>query len=92
MTTYRVRAGETRSVGTPKFSGFRKWRSRMVAAMLLPEASSRLLTRLLSGQDMSGGWIIVQHGVYCYAALTHRKDIAVRRVVHEYSATEVIWS
>jgi hypothetical protein len=31
---------------------------------LWPEVGSRFMTRLLSGQDLEGSWIIVQPGVY----------------------------
>jgi hypothetical protein len=56
-----------------------------------PEVGSRMLTRVVSGQDLSGSWVIVQDGVYRYA-VAQQGDILVRSVLFEYLATETLWS
>lgn len=53
-----------------------------------PEVGSRMMTRLIGGADFSGGWIIVQPGVYRYAI--HQYS-TVRIVIREYLAFEAIW-
>lgn len=53
-----------------------------------PEVGSRMMTRLVSGADLSNGWIIVQPGVYRYALHEYR---IVRIVIREYLAFEAIW-
>ena len=58
---------------------------------LLPEVGSRMLTRVISGQDLSGGWVIVQDGVYRYG-LAQQGTMLVRSVLFEYLATQVYWS
>lgn len=55
-----------------------------------PEVGSRMMTRLLSGEDMAGPWVIVQEGVYRYA-VSQCGGIVVRSVLSEYLATEVFW-
>lgn len=57
---------------------------------LWPEVGSRMLTRLVTGEDMSGLWVIVQDRVYRYA-VSQRAGILVRSVLSEYLATEVYW-
>jgi hypothetical protein len=55
-----------------------------------PEVGSRMMTRLLTGQDMANQWIIVQPGSYRYSV----EDIGglrVRSVWWEYLATEALW-
>lgn len=56
-----------------------------------PEVGSRMMTRLLTAQDISGTWVIVQDGVYRYA-IAQIGVILVRTVLFEYLATEVYWS
>lgn len=56
-----------------------------------PEVGSRMLTRVVTGQDLDGSWVVVQDGVYRYA-VTQDGGILVRSVIHEYLATEVYWS
>ena len=55
-----------------------------------PELGSRMTTRVLTGQDMRDGWVIVQDGVYRF-----RVDLCggmlVRSMLFEYLATEVYW-
>jgi hypothetical protein len=56
-----------------------------------PELNSCLMTRLATGQDFVDGWVVVQNGVYRYAAI--QQDLMlVRTVLFEYLATEVYWN
>lgn len=55
-----------------------------------PEVGSRMLTRVMTGQDMSDGWVIVQDGVYRYT-VAQCGVMLVRSVLFEYLATEVHW-
>jgi hypothetical protein len=55
-----------------------------------PEVGSRMMTRLIAGEDMMGGWIIVQQGRYRYT-VTQDAGISVRTIIREYLATEVVW-
>jgi hypothetical protein len=55
-----------------------------------PEAGSRMMTRVVTGQDLLGDWVIVQEGTYRYA-VAQVGGMRVRSVVHEYLATEVLW-
>lgn len=55
-----------------------------------PEVGSRMMTRIVTGQDMKGGWVVVQDGTYRYAV--HQEGgVRVRSVLYEYLATEVLW-
>ncbi len=56
-----------------------------------PEVGSRMMTRVITGQDLSGAWVIVQDGVYRYG-VAQQGVILVRSVLFEYLATEVYWS
>lgn len=56
-----------------------------------PEVGSRMMTRVITGQDLSGAWVIVQDGVYRYG-VAQQGVIVVRSVLFEYLATEVYWS
>lgn len=56
-----------------------------------PEVGSRLMTRLITGSDMrADGWVIVQPNIYRVAVMDNGQ-FAVRTVIREYLATEVIW-
>ncbi len=55
-----------------------------------PEVGSRMMTRLVSGEDMAGQWVIVQEGKYRYA-VTEERGILVQSILSEYLATEVYW-
>jgi hypothetical protein len=55
-----------------------------------PEVGNRMMTRLLTGQDLADGWIVVQDGVYRYA-VTQAGGMLVRSVLFDYLATEVCW-
>ncbi|MFZ1105767.1 MAG: hypothetical protein WAN86_23380 [Hyphomicrobiaceae bacterium] len=55
-----------------------------------PEVGSRMLTRALTGQDLSDGWVMVQERVYRYAVM-QADGLLVRSVLSEYLATEVHW-
>ena len=55
-----------------------------------PEVGSRAMTRLVTGQDMDCGWVVVQDGFYRYA-VQQADGLRVRSVLSEYLATEVQW-
>lgn len=55
-----------------------------------PEVGSRLMSRLVTGDDFEDGWIVVQKVQYRYH-IDHSDNVRVRAVVAEYLATEVIW-
>lgn len=58
---------------------------------LWPEVGSRMMTRVLTGQDMRDGWVVVQDGVYRFR-VEQCGVMRVRSVLFEYLATEVYWS
>lgn len=56
-----------------------------------PEVGSRLMTRLITGEDMRpDGWVVVQPNVYRFAVMESGQFV-VRTVIREYLATEVTW-
>ncbi len=55
-----------------------------------PEVGSRMMTRVLTGQDLVDGWVVVQDGSYRYSVVQEGR-ILVRSVIAEYLATEVFW-
>lgn len=55
-----------------------------------PEVGSRMMTRLVTGEGLRNGWIVVQDGVYRYR-VEQADGFLVRAVLHEYLATEVYW-
>ena len=55
-----------------------------------PEVGSRMMTRLASGDDMEDGWIVVQDGIYRFAAVEN-DGFLVRIIIREYVAAEVFW-
>lgn len=55
-----------------------------------PEVGSRMMTRILTGQDLAEGWIVVQDSVYRYA-VAQTGGMLVRSVLFDYLATEVCW-
>ncbi len=57
---------------------------------LWPEVGSRLMTRLCSGQDLDGSWIVVQPGVYRFN-IHFITPIRVRIILREYLAAEITW-
>jgi hypothetical protein len=57
---------------------------------LFPEVGSRLMTRVFTGADLDGPWVIVQDGVYRYA-VGQIGTMLVRSVIFEYLVTEVLW-
>jgi len=61
-----------------------------VTAYGWPEVGSRMLSRLASGADVEGGWVIVQKDVYRYAVL-QEGTVMVRSIIRNYLATEVLW-
>ena len=56
-----------------------------------PEVGSRMLTRMVTGQDLLGDWVVVQDGIYRYS-LAQQGLMLVRSVLFEYLSTEVYWS
>ena len=56
-----------------------------------PEVGSRMMQRLITGDDLDGPWIVVQEGRYRYRVDQH-DGVCVRSVIHGYLATEVRWS
>lgn len=56
-----------------------------------PEVGSRMMTRLATGEDMSGLWVAVQEGAYRYSVQPAGGGLRVRTVLSEYLATEVQW-
>lgn len=52
---------------------------------------SRMLTRVLTGQDLDGPWVVVQEGCYRFAVTQADGGLLVRSVISEYLATEVSW-
>lgn len=58
---------------------------------LWPEVGSRMMTRWVTGQDLSGGWVIVQEGAYRYS-VAQNGGLRVRIVISEYLAAEVLWN
>lgn len=58
---------------------------------LWPEVGSRMMTRLVTGDDMAGQWVVVQQGIYRYAVQQDYPALRVRSVWSEYLATEVQW-
>lgn len=61
------------------------------ALAVWPEVGSRMMTRMIEGTDLVDGWVIVSANAYRYA-VDLAGGIRVRTVVHEYLATEVVWS
>lgn len=55
-----------------------------------PEVGSRMMTRVISGQDLFKSWVVVQDEVYRYA-IVQQGGVLVRTVLYEYLATEVYW-
>jgi hypothetical protein len=55
-----------------------------------PEVGSRMMTRIATGLDMDGDWVVVQDGHYRYA-VDDVEGLRVRSVLWEYLATEVLW-
>lgn len=71
-----------------QWENFEKPYSNTIACW--PEVGSRMMTRLITGQDLRGPWVVVQDGVYRYAVM-YGGPTVVRYVLFEYLATEVFW-
>jgi len=56
---------------------------------LWPEVGSRMLTRIVTGQNLDNGWVELQEGVYRYSVA---QQGLVRSALYEYLATEVLWT
>jgi hypothetical protein len=61
-----------------------------VAMTAWPEVGSRMMTRVMTGQDLDDGWIVVQPGIYRYS-VSQEGLMTVRMVMFEYLAAEVRW-
>jgi hypothetical protein len=57
-----------------------------------PEVGSRMMTRVMTGQDLEGAWVVVQNGSYRFAVTQAGGGLLVRSIIYEYLATEVRWS
>lgn len=55
-----------------------------------PEVGSRMMTRLVTGEDMANQWVVVQEGIYRYS-IQQVDGLRVRSVLSEYLATEIQW-
>jgi hypothetical protein len=55
-----------------------------------PEVGSRMMMRMITGQDLDGSWVTVQDGIYRYG-VGQVGAMLVRTVLWEYLATEVFW-
>lgn len=55
-----------------------------------PEVGSRMLQRVLTGQDLDGPWVVVQSDIYRYSVV-QSGGMRVKSVIFEYLATEVFW-
>jgi hypothetical protein len=49
------------------------------------------MQRILNGEDLDDGWVIVQEGVYRYA-VRQGGGIIVRIVLREYLGAEILWA
>ena len=56
-----------------------------------PEVGSPMMARVVTGQDLSDGWVIVQDGTYRYGVVQCGVTL-VRSVLYNYLATEVCWN
>lgn len=56
-----------------------------------PEVGSRMMQRMVTGQDLCNGWVVVQDGIYRYGVV-QQGVMLVRSVLWDYLATEVYWS
>jgi hypothetical protein len=59
--------------------------------MAWPEVGSRMMSRILTGDDLRDGWVIVQEGVYRYA-VSQSGAMLVKMMLFEYLAAEVYWA
>ena len=58
---------------------------------LCPEVGCRMMTRLIRGEDIKDGWIVVQDGIYKYWVDYWGGGMRVRSVLYEYLGTVVCW-
>ena len=56
-----------------------------------PEVGSRAMVRMVEGQDLQEGWVVVQPGRYRYMAVAERSTI-IRLVISEYLGCEAVWA
>jgi hypothetical protein len=62
-----------------------------VRASSWPEVGRRMMTRLDSEVDLDDGWVIVQDDI-CRYAILQEGTLLVRSMIHNYLASEVLWS
>lgn len=55
-----------------------------------PEVGSRMVTRVMTGQDLDDGWVNVQDDIY-RCVVFQQGILTVRSIIHNYLATEVVW-
>lgn len=72
------------------FSEDQRYHFEDVECNAWPEVGSRMMTRLITGQDLKNGWVVVQDSVYRYAVIQDG-SLTVRSVIRDYLATDVHW-
>ena len=55
-----------------------------------PQAGSRLMVRMFTGENMQSGWIIVAPDSYAYTVFENG-GVTVRSIIKEYLLTEISW-
>ena len=55
-----------------------------------PQAGSRLMVRMFTGENMQSGWIVVAPNNYAYTVFENG-SITVRSIIKEYLLTEISW-
>jgi hypothetical protein len=56
-----------------------------------PEVGSRAMQRLITGEDLAAGWVVVQENRYRYQAVAGG-FVSVKIVLRDYLAAEAIWN
>ena len=55
-----------------------------------PQAGSRLMVRMFTGENMQSGWIVVAPDSYAYTVFENG-GVTVRSIIKEYLLTEISW-
>lgn len=55
-----------------------------------PQAGSRLMVRMFTGENLKSGWIVVAPGRYVYTVFENG-GVSVRSIIGEYVMSEVSW-
>lgn len=82
-------AGPLASLKDSEREEFEGW-TEIGRLMPWPEVGSRMFTRVIEGQDLENGWIIVQSDCYRYTE-TQEGLATVKMVIAEYLAAQVTW-